>query len=66
MHISGRGNQYLVSNGLDLGSALKEVATSLNGNGGGHKIAAGATIDSKKEKEFLDAANMILSKQMKV
>ena len=66
IHISGRGNQYLVSNGLDLGSALKEVATSLNGNGGGHKIAAGATIDSKKEKEFLDAANMILSKQIKV
>jgi len=66
IHISGRGNQYLVSNGLDLGSALKEVATHLNGNGGGHKIAAGATIDSKKEKEFLDAVNMILLKQMKV
>ena len=66
IHISCRGNQYLVSNGLDLGSAMKDIATSLNGNGGGHKIAAGATINSKNEKDFLDKTNMIISKQMKV
>ena len=66
IHISCRGNQYLVSNGLDLGSVMKEVATSLDGIGGGHKIAAGATIDSEKEKDFLDKANTIISKQMKV
>ena len=66
IHISCRGNQYLVSNGLDLGSAMKEIANSLNGNGGGHKIAAGATIISKYEKDFLDKSNTIISKQMKV
>ena len=65
-HISCRGNQFLVSNGLDLGSAMREIATNLNGKGGGHKIAAGATINSKKEKDFFDKTNMIISKQLKV
>jgi len=66
IHISCRGNQFLVSNGLDLGFAMREIAASLNGKGGGHKIAAGATINSKNEKDFFDKANMIISKQMKV
>jgi RecJ-like exonuclease len=66
IHISCRGNQFLVNNGLDLGSAMKKIATILDGNGGGHKIAAGATINSNKEKDFLDKANTIISKQMKV
>ena len=66
IHISCRGNQYLVSKGLDLGSAMKEIANSLNGHGGGHKIAAGATIGIDNEDEFINKVNMILKKQFKV
>jgi len=66
IHISCRGNQYLVAEGLDLGFAMKEAATKLDGNGGGHKIAAGAMVSSDKEKEFLDMVDKIISKQMKV
>jgi len=66
LHVSCRGNQYLVSNGLDLGFAMNEVATKLDGNGGGHKIAAGATIESDKEEEFLDMVDKVLIRQMKV
>jgi len=66
LHISCRGTQFLVSKGLDLGLAMKKVASDLNGNGGGHKIAAGATIESDKENEFLDKTDELLSKQMKV
>ena len=66
IHVSCRGNQYLVSKGLDLGSAMKETAKKLGGHGGGHKIASGATIDLKKEKEFLENVDIILSKQLKV
>jgi len=66
IHISCRGNQHLVSEGLDLGFAMKKAAAKLGGNGGGHKIAAGATVSSGKEKEFLDIVDIILSKQMKV
>ena len=65
LHVSSRGNQYLVNNGLDLGLAMKEAATQLNGHGGGHKIAAGATISLEKEEEFLGAVDKIIAQQMK-
>ena len=58
---SARGTQELVSKGLNLSAAIKKAATSLNGVGGGHSIAAGATIPKGKEEEFLD----ILEKEIK-
>jgi len=65
IHVSCRGNQYLVSKGLDLGIAMNESAKKLSGYGGGHKIAAGATIDSEKEAEFLELVDKIIYTQMK-
>jgi len=51
--ISARGTQRLIENGLNLSKALKKVAGAVNGVGGGHSIAAGATIPKGKEEEFL-------------
>jgi len=65
LHVSSRGNQYLVNAGLDLGLAMKEAAIPLKGHGGGHKIAAGATISLEKEEEFLGAVDKIIAQQMK-
>jgi single-stranded-DNA-specific exonuclease len=65
VHVSCRGSQKLVAQGLDLGSAMKQVAAELGGFGGGHKIAAGATIAVDKENEFLEAVDKILVQQMK-
>jgi len=65
IHVSCRGNQYLVGKGLDLGIAMNESANKLNGYGGGHKIAAGATISSEKEKEFLELVDKIINTQLK-
>jgi RecJ-like exonuclease len=65
IHVSCRGNQHLVNKGLDLGFAMNEAAKKLNGHGGGHKIAAGATISSDKEKDFLEIINDIIVKQLK-
>lgn len=65
LHVSCRGSQYLVSKGLDLGFAMKKSATKLDGSGGGHKIAAGATINSDKEEEFLENIDMIIAQQLK-
>jgi len=65
LHVSSRGNQYLVSKGLDLGFAMNEAAKKLDGHGGGHSIAAGATISAKKEEEFLDIVNAIIVNQLK-
>jgi len=64
IHISCRGNQHLVAHGLDLGAAMKTVAGELGGYGGGHKIAAGATIAFGKEKEFLEKVDTMLVQQM--
>ena len=64
VHISCRGNQQLVKQGLDLGVAMKTVAGELGGFGGGHKIAAGATIAFGKEKEFLEQVDRLLVQQM--
>ena len=65
IHVSCRGNQYLVSKGLDLGIAMNEAGNKLDGFGGGHKIAAGATIDSEKETEFLELVDNIIDTQLK-
>jgi len=52
--VSARGTQNLVDKGLNLSVAMKKAASKLNGVGGGHNIAAGATIPKGKEEEFLD------------
>jgi len=51
--VSARTTQSLVDRGLDLASALTKAAKELHGFGGGHNIAAGATIPKGKEEEFL-------------
>ena len=50
---SARGTQELVEKGLNLSIAMKKAASVLDGVGGGHNIAAGATIPKGKEEEFL-------------
>jgi len=65
IHVSCRGNQNLVKKGLDLGGAMKKVTSVLGGHGGGHKIAAGATIALEKEKEFLEKVDKILVQQLR-
>jgi len=58
---SARGTQELIEKGLDLSIAMRKSAERLNGVGGGHNIAAGATIPKGKEEEFLD----LLEKEIK-
>jgi len=59
--VSARTTQAFVDKGLDLSKALKNAAEQLDGVGGGHNIAAGATIPQGKEEEFLD----LLEKEIK-
>lgn len=65
IHVSCRANQHLVDKGIDLGFAMKEASKKLDGYGGGHKIAAGATIDSSKKDDFLKIVDEILIMQLK-
>ncbi len=59
--VSARGTQALIEKGLNLSQAMKKSAELINGIGGGHNIAAGATIPKGKEEEFLT----LLEKEIK-
>lgn len=63
--ISGRGTKELVDRGLDLSEVMKEVTKKLGGVGGGHNIAAGATIRPEQVDEFLKLADKVVEKQLK-
>jgi RecJ-like exonuclease len=63
--ISGRGTSYLVDKGLDLARALDGAASGVEGYGGGHSIAAGATIPIDTDKEFLKELDILVGSQLK-
>jgi len=62
--VSARGTGRLVGQGLDLSAVLGEAARSVGGDGGGHDIAAGATVPAGKEEDFVDAADDIVAEQL--
>ena len=61
---SARGTQELVSMGMDLSFAMRSAAEKVGGVGGGHNIAAGATIPSEKKEEFLGVLDDIVGSQL--
>ena len=63
--VSGRATQSIVNRGLRLDEIMNRAAEQLGGAGGGHDIAAGATIPAGKEEEFLKIADEMVRSQMK-
>lgn len=63
--VSARGNHDLIVRGLNLAVALGEAAEAVGGVGGGHDIAAGATIPAGKEEEFLANLDRRVGEQLK-
>jgi single-stranded-DNA-specific exonuclease len=51
--VSGRGTRELTRRGLDLSAAMRSASEKVGGSGGGHNIAAGATVPEGREEEFL-------------
>ena len=62
--VSARGTREMVRGGLDLASAMKKASEKVGGAGGGHNIAAGATIDMGSEGTFLDELERLVKEQM--
>ena len=62
--VSGRGTKTLVQMGLNLGLALREACLAVGGQGGGHRIAAGATVPPEKLDEFLKIFVSVVEKQI--
>ena len=64
MKVSGRGTNYLVGRGLDLALALREAAAAVGGEGGGHKVASGATVPVERWSDFLGRVDTIVTGQL--
>ena len=62
--VSARSTERLVKKGLRLNEALSEAAGRLEGLGGGHNIAAGATIPQDRKEEFLVIVEELIGKQI--
>ena len=64
--VSGRTTRQIVESGADLGEAMKLASEEIGSGseGGGHNIAAGATIPRGQEERFLQVIERILSKQL--
>ena len=60
LKISGRANRKLIEEGINLGSAISKVCKSVGGSGGGHSIAAGASIQRNSLNEFLKEIGKII------
>lgn len=62
--VSARANRDLVDRGLDLSEVMKTAAEIVGGFGGGHSVAAGATIPADRKEEFLDIVEDLVSSQI--
>ncbi|MGI0129203.1 MAG: DHHA1 domain-containing protein [Thermoplasmata archaeon] len=64
--VSARGTLRLVARGLDLATACASAAAAVGGEGGGHRVASGATIPHGTRDRFLAEANRIVGAQLGV
>jgi len=62
--VSARGSHTLVRQGLDLSAVMREAARSVGGDGGGHDVAAGATIPAGERAAFVDVADDLVGAQL--
>ena len=62
--VSARGTGRLVGRGLDLSAVVAEAARAVGGDGGGHDIAAGATVPAGAEQSFVEHADTLVADQL--
>ncbi|WP_400204088.1 DHHA1 domain-containing protein [Candidatus Methanomassiliicoccus intestinalis] len=64
LKVSGRGTKEMVDRGLDLSLAMIKSSKECGGTGGGHNIAAGASVPYGKENEFLLKLDKMIGQQI--
>ena len=62
--VSARADRSLVDRGLDLSQIMKTASELVGGYGGGHTVAAGATIPPDQKERFLDIVEDLVSSQI--
>ncbi|MCI4354997.1 MAG: DHH family phosphoesterase [Thermoplasmata archaeon] len=66
LKLSGRGTLWLVGQGLDLATVCRSAADHVGGEGGGHRVAAGATIPIDRRDQFLAEADRLVGAQLPI
>lgn len=61
--VSARAPRTLTDRGLDLSRIMKDSAAAVGGMGGGHSVAAGATIPEGREEAFLEEVDRMVAAQ---
>jgi len=61
---SARGTWGQLERGIDLSIGMEEAAREAGGQGGGHKIASGASVPKGSEEKFLSALDRIIGEQI--
>jgi single-stranded-DNA-specific exonuclease len=61
--VSARGTNQLVQQGLDLAVVMRDAAEAVGGGGGGHDVAAGATIPTGREIAFVERVDELVAEQ---
>ncbi|WP_233739933.1 single-stranded-DNA-specific exonuclease RecJ [Halovenus carboxidivorans] len=64
LKVSARGTGPLVGRGLDLSVVMSEASRAVGGDGGGHDIAAGATIPDDRREAFVERADELVASQI--
>ncbi|MFB6086359.1 MAG: DHHA1 domain-containing protein [Halodesulfurarchaeum sp.] len=62
--VSARAPNRLSGRGIDLSVAMREAAASVGGEGGGHAMAAGATVPEGTEPAFVEAIDGLIGSQL--
>ncbi|EMA38198.1 single-stranded-DNA-specific exonuclease RecJ [Halobiforma nitratireducens] len=62
--VSARGTHGLVRSGLDLSTVMTDASQAVDGDGGGHDVAAGATVPKGRESEFVERADELVGDQL--
>ncbi len=64
INMSARGTLRQVDRGLDLSAACRIAAAAVGGEGGGHRVASGATVPPGTRPAFLEVANRVVAEQL--
>ncbi len=62
--VSARATKSLVDRGLNLAQVMNQGSSEVGGDGGGHDIAAGATIPRIEIEDFLEITNGLIEEQL--
>jgi single-stranded-DNA-specific exonuclease len=64
MKVSSRATKEVVEAGLNLGEIVGEICEEVDGEGGGHNIAAGAKIPENEKEAFIDKLDTKIREEM--